>query len=73
MYHSRGRALSWLGVIATYQTIANSEYRSAIMGDRHQVLTSGVRGKQPRPPAKVPNDVLSGKRSGKAQTARMLA
>ena len=27
MYHFRGKALLWLGVIATYQTMANSEYR----------------------------------------------
>jgi hypothetical protein len=31
------------------------------------------KGKQPRPSAKVPNDVLSGKRCEKAQTARKLA
>ncbi len=31
------------------------------------------KGKQPRPPAKAPNSVLSGKRCGIAQTARRLA
>ena len=32
-----------------------------------------TKGKQPRPPVKAPNSVLSGKRCGIAQTARRLA
>ena len=39
------------------------------MGDKVQIR----KGKQPRPPAKVPKYMLSGKGCGVAQTTRMLA
>ena len=39
------------------------------MGDKVRVQ----KGKQPRPPAKVPKYMLSGKGCGVAQTTRMLA
>ena len=45
------------------------EYGSETSGDELR----WSRGKQPRPPAKAPNSMLSGKRCGIAQTARMLA
>ncbi len=67
MYHCWGQAL-FSRII--YQLTTPCKLRiptSAITGDTRRVLTSVVeRGNNPRPPAKVPKYMLSGKRCGKA-------
>ena len=75
MYMSNGgRALNGLGAYAGYQNLSNSECRIDKVqesdSDREVPLS---KGKQPRPPAKVPKLRLSGKGCGFAKTARMLA
>ena len=63
-----------LGGLPAYPAKPNSEYR--VDGPRQSERggeASCSRGKEPRPPTKAPKTTLSGKGSGIAVTARMLA
>src|SRR5579885_3515489 len=70
-----GRALDGLGAGCGYHPQPNHE----CLGERTRTSEAAganlraPRGKQPRPPAKGPKWVLSGKGGGGAQTARRLA
>lgn len=62
------------GGLPAYPPKPNSEYQRTDPGSQSVgEKLRGSRGKQPRPPTKAPNATLSGKGSGIAVTAGMLA
>ena len=68
-----GRALIGCGARKGYQAQSNSECHRLISGSQTVSAKIHCQRKQPRPSAKVPKCVLSGKGCGVAQTTRMLA
>ena len=74
MQSAGGRALNSRGGVKAYQRISNCECQTD--GHRESDHTREVgwsKGKEPRPAAKVPKCVLSGKGCGISKTTRMLA
>ena len=62
------------GGLPAYPPKPNSEYRGGVSRESERGgEASRSRGKQPRPPTKAPKATLSGKGSGIAVTAGMLA
>ena len=61
-----GRALIGLGSSSDYRIQSNPNANDLSLGVRLRVIRSVVKRKQPRPPAKVPKCVLSGKGCGVA-------
>ena len=62
------------GGLTAYPPKPNSEYRGASVRESERGgEASRSRGKEPRPPTKAPKTTLSGKGSGIAVTAGMLA
>ena len=69
-----GRALNFLGGVKACRRIPNRECRKADAWESGRTRQVGrPRGKQPRPPVKVPKYVLSGKGCRVSKTARTLA
>ena len=69
-----GRALDSLGGVKACRRIPNRECRKTnIWESGHTRQVGWPRGKEPRPTAKVPECMLSGKGCGISETARTLA